>query len=66
MLHYYAESLIYSTKMISILMKFGCDVDRLDAEGNSALSQYLRSFHLRIRYNVFKNLRDHSSPEGIY
>jgi ankyrin repeat protein len=52
--------------MISILMKFGCNVDRLDAEGNSVLSQYLRSFHLQIRYDVFKLLRDRSSLEGIH
>jgi hypothetical protein len=51
--------------MISILIKFGYDIDRLNAEGNSALSQYLWSFHLRIRFDVFKLLRDHSSTEGI-
>jgi hypothetical protein len=51
--------------MISILIKLGCDVDELNAEGNSALSQYLRSFYLRIRYDVFKLLRERSRTEGI-
>lgn len=66
MLHHHVESLICSTEIISILMEFGCDVDRLDAEGNSVLSQYLRSFHLKIRYDVFKLLCDRSSLESIH
>ncbi|KAJ5826584.1 ankyrin [Penicillium robsamsonii] len=65
MLHYHAESLMCSTEMISLLMKLGCDVDKLDTEGNSALSQYLRSFHLQIKYDVFKLLRERSRTEGI-
>lgn len=65
MLHYHTESPMCSTEIISILMKFGCDVDKLDTKGNSALSQYLRSFHLTIRYDVFKLLREHTSTEGI-
>ena len=44
-LHYHAESPMCSTEMISILLELGCDVDKLDAKGNCALSQYLRSFH---------------------
>ncbi|KAL4789263.1 ankyrin [Aspergillus venezuelensis] len=65
MLHYHAESPMCSIETISILMNFGCDVDRLDSEGNSALSQYLRSFHLGIRYDVFQLLHERSSTEGI-
>ncbi|RAH55917.1 ankyrin [Aspergillus piperis CBS 112811] len=65
MLHYHAESPMCSIETISILMEFGCDVDRLDSEGNSALSQYLRSFHVLLRHDVFQLLHKHSSPEGI-
>ncbi|OQD86803.1 hypothetical protein PENANT_c007G02642 [Penicillium antarcticum] len=65
MLHYHAESPMCSTEMTRILMKLGCDVDKLDAEGNSALSKYLRSFHLNIRYDVFELLRECSRTEGI-
>jgi ankyrin repeat protein len=65
MLHYHAESPMCSPEMISVLMELGCDVDKLDAEGNSVLSQYLRSFHLLIRYDVFKLLLEHSRTQGI-
>ncbi|KAL2844564.1 ankyrin, partial [Aspergillus pseudoustus] len=66
MLHHHAESPICSTEMINILINLGCDVDKLDAAGNSALSQYLRSFHLRIEYDVFKILSKRSKNEGVH
>ncbi|KAJ5962647.1 ankyrin [Penicillium viridicatum] len=66
LLHYHAESTMCSTEMISILLKIGCDIDRLDPEGNSVLSQYLRCFHMRIEYGVFELLRGRSSMESIH
>ena len=65
MLHYHAEAPICSTEMIGVLMKLDCDIDKLDADGKSALSQYLKSFHFEIRYDVFKLLRERSRTEGI-
>jgi hypothetical protein len=63
--HYYVESLACSTEMISILLRLECDINKLDAEGNSVLSQYISSFHFELRYDVFQLLHRHSGTEGI-
>lgn len=65
MLHHHTGSIACSTQVISILLKVGCDVDKLDANGNSALSQYLGSCHMFIQYDVFRLLFERSSMEGI-
>jgi ankyrin repeat protein len=63
-LHHHTASTICSTKMINILLQLGCDIDQLDADGNSALSQYLSSFHFHIQYKVFRLLHRRSGIEG--
>ncbi|KAJ5291436.1 hypothetical protein N7478_000687 [Penicillium angulare] len=63
MLHYHTASVMCSTEMISILLELGCDINRLDADGNSVLSQYLQSSHMHINYDVYKLLRERSSME---
>jgi hypothetical protein len=65
MLHHYTESPMCSTEVIRILLKVGCDVEKLDANGNSALSEYLRSFHLDVQYDVLRLLFESSGIEGI-
>jgi ankyrin repeat protein len=66
MLHHHVESVMCSTEVISILLKVGCYVDKLDANGHSALSQYLMSFHFRIQHDVFRLLFENSGTEGIH
>jgi hypothetical protein len=66
MLHHYTESPMCSTEVIRILLKVGCDVEKLDANGNSALSEYLRSFHFDVQYDVFRILFESSGIEGIH
>ncbi|KAF4763491.1 hypothetical protein HAV15_000099 [Penicillium sp. str.  len=65
MLHHHTESPMCSTAVIRILLKVGCDVEKLDANGNSALSEYLRSFHFDVQYDVFRLLFESSGIEGI-
>ncbi|KAJ5993067.1 ankyrin [Penicillium sp. IBT 35674x] len=65
LLHHHAESTMCSTEIINFLLELGCDLDNFDAEGNSVISQYLRSFHLFLEYEVFKLLREQSSVETI-
>lgn len=64
LLHYHAESVLCSIEMVRLLLRYGCDIDQLDVEGNSVLSLYLRSFHLHIQYNVFQLLLQYFLARG--
>ncbi|KAJ5176350.1 uncharacterized protein N7482_002227 [Penicillium canariense] len=65
-LYHHVESEICSAEMVNLLLTYGCKMNKLDAQGNSVLSQYLSSFHLGIQYDVFQILLRHSGTEGIH
>ncbi|KAJ6178059.1 hypothetical protein N7519_008520 [Penicillium mononematosum] len=46
LLHFYLEDTLCFPRMVHFLMGYGVNVNLLNAEGDSPLSMYLRSFHL--------------------
>lgn len=46
LLHFYLEDPLCFLRMVRFLMGYGVNVNLLNAEGDSPLSMYLRSFHL--------------------
>jgi ankyrin repeat protein len=46
LLHFYLEDDLYNPEMVLVLIDHGVNVNSLNAEGDSPLGIYLRSFHL--------------------
>ncbi|EED20926.1 ankyrin 2,3/unc44, putative [Talaromyces stipitatus ATCC 10500] len=53
LLHHHVKSLCCSVEIINLLLECGIGPNEQDENGDSVLSLYLRSFHLRLQVDVF-------------
>lgn len=51
-LHHHVESMLCSTKIIRVLLEYGCIPNETNADGNSVLGLYLRLFHFTIHADI--------------
>lgn len=63
LLHFYLEDNLYNLEMVLILINHGVNVNSLNAEGDSPLSIYLRSFYLENKGEICQLLiRNSADP----